>query len=354
MRIFCVIGIAAAAVMLTGCGGGSQSQLAPSSPFQQSGAPSRVGQLPEGLVNTAMSGAAQTGVVALHPDHGPSWMAPGAQAQNLLYLTNYGANNVLVFSYPQDKLVGTLTGPFYLPDGDCTDKKGDVWIVNNVFEGIVEYKHGGTTPIATLQDPGYYANSCVVDPTTGNLIVTNHQTYSGSGPGNVAIYTHAKGNAKLYPVAGVSFVYFCAFDDKGNLYVDGVTSGGAGFQLAELPKGKKTFTDIPLKGGKINFPGNIQWVGKYMAVGDQEYQVSPETSAIYQTTGAGGKIVGVTRLKGSIDVIGFWIDGTTVIGPEGGTNLVPFYKYPAGGSPIKTLKNKAFNGPFTAAISLAK
>ncbi len=92
-----------------------------------------------------------------------------------------------------------------------------------------------------------------------------------------------------------------------------------------------------------------------MGVGDQEYQNQyPHTSAIYQTTGAGGKIVGVTRLKSSIDVIGFRIDGTTVIGPEGGTNLVPFYKYPAGGSPIKTLKNKAFNGPFVAAISLAK
>jgi hypothetical protein len=350
-----VLGICAAVVVLAGCGGGSQSQLAPSAPFQQSSAQSRLGQLPEGLVNTVMSGAAMGGLVAMHPDHGPSWMAPEAKAQNLLYLTNYGANNVLVFSYPQDKLVGTLTGLFNLPDGDCTDKKGDVWIVNQLFEGIVEYKHGGTNPIATLQDPGYYAGQCVVDPTTGNLIVTNNSTYSGSGPGNVAIYTHAKGSAKLYSVAGMYSVFFCAFDDKGNLYVDGLTSGGAGFQLAELPKGKKTFTDIPLKGGTIYFPGNIQWAGKYMAVGDQEYlDKYPHTSAIYQTTGAGGKIVGVTRLKGSIDVIGFRIDGTTVIGPEGGTNLVPFYKYPAGGSPIKILKNKAFDGPWVAAISLAK
>ena len=153
------VGSFAALAILAGCGNGAQSQVAPSAPFQQSSAQSRLGQLPEGLVNTAMSGAARDGLVALHPDHGPSWMAPDAKAQNLLYLTNYGANNVLVFSYPQDKLVGTLTGPFDLPDGDCTDKKSDVWIVNNVFEGIVEYKHGGTNPIATLQDPGYYANA---------------------------------------------------------------------------------------------------------------------------------------------------------------------------------------------------
>lgn len=34
MKIFCVIGIAAVAVMLSGCGGGSQPQLMPSAPFQ--------------------------------------------------------------------------------------------------------------------------------------------------------------------------------------------------------------------------------------------------------------------------------------------------------------------------------
>ncbi len=215
MRIFGVIGIAAVAVMLSGCGAGSPSQLAPSSPFQQSG---------------AMSGAAETGVVALHPDHGPSWMAPDAKAQNLLYLTNYGANDVLVFSYPQDKLVGTLTGPFNLPDGDCTDKKGDVWIVNNAPSwGIVEYEHGGTNPIATLQDYDQYAGQCVVDPTTGNLVVTNNETYFSTA-GSVAIYAHAKGSAKLYSVPGMFSVFFCAFDDKGNLYLDGLLDYGAGYR----------------------------------------------------------------------------------------------------------------------------
>jgi len=344
--------ITASITILSGCGG-PESQLAPSG-MVQSIAQMRPGQLSADMANADKSGAAQIGLATLHPDRGRSWMASGAKAQDLLYLTNYGANNVLVFSYPQDKLVGTLTGPFSYPDGDCTDKKGDVWIVNNAPSGgVVEYKHGGTQPIASLQDPGQYAGQCAVDPTTGNLIVTNNETYY-SGPGTVAIYTHAKGNAKLYPVAKMYSVFFCAFDDKGNLYVDGELYQGTGFQLAELPKGKKRFTDIPLKGGTIYFPGNIQWAGKYMAIGDQEYlDKYPHTSAIYQTTGAGGKIVGVTRLKGSIDVIGFRIDGTTVIGPEGGTNLVPFYKYPAGGSPIKTLKNKAFNGPFVAAISLA-
>ena len=236
------LGFCAAFALLAGCGNGAQSQLAPSAPFRQSGAQSWLGQFSTGLANT--TGSATTGVIVPYPDHGPSWMAPDAKAQNLLYLTNYGANDVLVFSYPQDKLVGTLTGPFNLPDGDCTDKKGDVWIVNNAPSwGIVEYEHGGTNPIATLQDYGYYADACVVDPTTGNLIVTNHQTYFSSA-GNVAIYAHAKGSAKLYPVAGVSFVFFCAFDDKGNLYVDGLLVG-TGFQLPNFLRAKPRLRTSP-------------------------------------------------------------------------------------------------------------
>ena len=57
------LGICVAVAMLTGCGGGAQSQLAPSGSFQQSTAQSPLGQLPEGLVTAATSGAAQTSVV---------------------------------------------------------------------------------------------------------------------------------------------------------------------------------------------------------------------------------------------------------------------------------------------------
>ena len=97
-----------------------------------------------------------------------------------------------------------------------------------------------------------------------------------------------------------------------------------------------------------------------MAVGDQQYQVvgsPPEyDSAIYETTGAGGKIVGTTVLTGSHDVVGFWIDSKTVIGVDTSPYYyktpddVEFYKYPAGGKPIKTLK-KGFDRPFGVAIS---
>lgn len=100
-----------------------------------------------------------------------------------------------------------------------------------------------------------------------------------------------------------------------------------------------------------------------MAVGDQQYQLvgSPLEwdSAVFQTTGAGGKIVGVTVLGGSHDVPGFTIDGKAVIGPDRSPyyyktpNDVGFWNYPAGGKPTKALKNKDFDQLYGSAISRA-
>jgi hypothetical protein len=348
----CALGFCAAFAILAGC---AQSQLAPSGPFQQSNGPSGLGQLSNGLVNTAMRG----GLVIRHANQdGRSWMAPGAATHALLYVSDYIDNEVFVYSYPEAKLVGTLTG-FHGADGICADKKGDVWIVNNYpyqsGENVVEYKHGGTKPIATVYDPAYSPVGCSVDPITGDLAVSNVQTFSG-GSGNLALFAHAKGTPKLIPVSNMYYVYFCGYDNKGNLFVDGEANSSTGFRFAELPKGKTKFKDITLD-APINFPGNIRWDGKYLAVGDQEYHIYPEKSAIYQTTGAGGKIVGKTAFSNLGDIGGFTIDGKTVIGPlycQNGCmndNGVDFYNYPAGGKPIKKFTNKNFMELIGSAIS---
>ncbi len=80
-------------------------------------------------------------------------MLPEARGESLAYVSDSGTTGlVYVFSYPTGKRVGTLTG-FYFPTGECVDKHGDVWVLNMSPEVIVEYAHGGTSPIATLDDP---------------------------------------------------------------------------------------------------------------------------------------------------------------------------------------------------------
>jgi len=284
-------------------------------------------------------------------------MAPGAATKDLLYISNYNTETVLVYSYPDGKKMGTLTG-FDQPDGLCSDKKGDVWIVNNADSqgglDVVEYKHGGTKPIATLSD-GYVLVGCSVDPTTGDLAVTDTESISFQ-QGNVAIFTHAKGKPTLLSVPNMLYPYFCGYDDKGNLYADGFQYSSSGSVFAELPKGKKKFTEITLD-KSIQFPGNIRWDGKYVAVGDQEYSYNPSgfyESAIFRTTGAGGRVVSVTPLMDTGDIVGFSIEGKTLIGPDAqwkNAGSVFFWDYPAGRKPIKKLKG--FDAPFGTAISVA-
>ena len=103
-----------------------------------------------------------------------SWMLPEAKSEDLMYVTNY--SDVLVFSYPQGKLVGTLKG-FYSAGGDCVDGKGDVFIDDDKPLVVYEYAHGGTKRIATFPTKTAGLLGCAVNPKTGDLA-----TSGGFGP----------------------------------------------------------------------------------------------------------------------------------------------------------------------------
>jgi hypothetical protein len=58
-------------------------------------------------------------------------------------------------------------------------------------------------------------SSCAIDPTTGDLAVTSTHEH-------VAIYKAAKGAPKLFTDFSFHDILSYGYDDKGNLYVDGV------------------------------------------------------------------------------------------------------------------------------------
>ena len=131
----------------------------------------------------------------VRPDRSPSWMAPGAKKDDLLYVSDVATADVYVYSYPQGALVGTLTG-FTRPAGLCVDTAGDVYVTDLFAFQIVEYSHGGTAPIATLKDQRKEPGDCAFDPTTGNLAVSNVSS-PYSDPGNVAIYKRRRREAEV-------------------------------------------------------------------------------------------------------------------------------------------------------------
>ncbi|MFZ0573725.1 MAG: hypothetical protein WA304_00800 [Candidatus Cybelea sp.] len=329
--------------LLAGCGGGM--------------APAQLGA-------TGASTAAQLrfmgGGGAAHPfqpagaNAARSWMAPDAKkSKTLLYVADQDANDVDVYSYPAGKLKGTLTG-FQTPSGVCSNKAGDVFILNGNGTTVEVFAHGGSSPIRTLDLPGYPELNCSVDPTTGNLALG----VLGNSCGNCfVVFTGGSGTATVYTPSGQNGLPGCAYDNNGNLFCDAYGTGG--FALFKLPKGSSTVTAVSVSGASGLSAGSMQWDGTDLAFG------AGAGPTLYQIalSGSTGSVVGSTSLSGAGAVWQFWITnnlggkkhkGLRVIGPtiSDNTGIVGYWNYPAGGTATKTITGP--EAPDGAALSTKK
>jgi hypothetical protein len=228
----------------------------------------------------------------VHPDRGRSWMSPEAKSgqKKTYYVSDWATDDVFVYTYPSGKLIGKLTG-FSQPYGQCADADADVWIANFGGSDIVEYAHGGTKPIATLQTNGAPIG-CAVSP-SGDLAVANYTTTSGTG--NILVFKDASGSPATYSNPSCSNLWPPGYDNHGNLYVEGeATSTPA---VCELPANGSTLNTIAFNQSIIS-PGSTMWDGQYIALTDQEYGAMKIT-AIYQASNisSGLKLVGTTQLN---------------------------------------------------------
>ncbi|MGC1380272.1 MAG: hypothetical protein WA814_04530 [Candidatus Baltobacteraceae bacterium] len=286
----------------------------------------------------------QSAALATHATRGTSWMLPAAKGGDLLYIADAGSNKgVDVYSYPGGKLVGMLdveASPF----GECVSADGDVFVVE--ANQIVEYAHGGTKPIETLNIAGseQTAWSCAVDSTTGSLAVTR---WGYSEDGDVLVYPKASGTPIMYAnIPGVSNPYYCVYDEQGNLFVVG-QKGIYQFGFDELTKGSNTFFHIQLERrmGLLKARGGVQWDGRHVVL-------AGKTNYIYQYRlhGAEGSRAGHTMLENHTYVSAFWIQGQQVVVPSGESVMI--YDYPAGGTATKTITG--FGQPTAAVVSLGR
>ena len=281
-----------------------------------------------------------------------SWMAHQAKGQNLLYASDNPRNNVYVFSYPEDKQLGTLTG-FDSPVGECVDSADNVWIVNQLPAEVIEYAHGGTTPIGTLSVPGQWPYGCAIDLATGNLAVTHD--------GNeVSIYQNAQGTPTTYTASNFISMHFCGYDNKSNLFAVGYDGGfGTGaWALAELPNGGNSLEPISLNQnvGQLSI---VQWDGKYLAVGGVSpyYSHNPVTVYQVQVSGSQATVEGTTLLRSRSNspvFTQFWIQGKTIIQRSRDSRQIGMWRYPAGGDPVKLIRHVPATDIWGIAVSLAK
>jgi hypothetical protein len=330
--------------LLAGCGGMSPS-------------PSQLGTTGQ---NTVAQLRFLGGTGAAHPSRltganaARSWMAPDAKkSKTLLYVADQGANDVEVYSYPDGKLKGTLTG-FQTPSGVCSNKAGDVFILNGNGTSVEVYAHGGSKPIRTLDLPGAPELNCSVDPTTGNLALG---VLGGTCGNCFVVFAGGSGTATKYTPSGQNGLPGCGYDNNSNLFCDAY--GTSGFALFELPKGSSTVETITVSGASGLSAGSMQWDGTDLAfgagAGPTLYQIKLSLS------GSTGSVVGSTSLSGASAVWQFWITnnlggkkhkGLRVIAPTfvNSAPVVGYWNYPAGGTATNTITT-GLEEPDGAALS---
>ena len=296
-----------AAVLLAGCGGSQPPIDAP-------------GAMP------------QSHAIATHAERGTSWMLPGAKNEDLIYATG-GCGGTCVLSYPEGKLVGSLN--VGATAGACADTSGNVYIANQ--NTVLEFAHGGTTPINTFTVSSGTDAACSVDSTTGNVAVVIY--FSSSY--DVAVFSSPSAPPTTYRVTDGA--QFCAYDVEGNLFVD---SHNPNIVLSELQKGGGGFMPVSIDIIQ-KAPGQLQWDGKYLAL---EGIGITHGATIYQLkiSGSSATVVHTTKFKGMTEAARqSWIEGNRILIPFGTRGNGPFvtkigvWKYPRGGKPLQIFKQFA-------------
>ncbi len=287
------LSVTAAAALLGGCGG----PLAP-----QSFAPSH------------------TLSPARHATKNSGWLyvADDAFSVGIVYIFGYADPNG-----SQVKAI-TRIGNVY---GPCADSGGHVWVPAE-RQGrpfVVEFAAGTTKRIGKLDLPkGSGLGECAVDPVTGNLAVV--------GTNSVNVFAEAKGRSTKHSLAHVS-VTACAYDDQGNLFVDGmkpISTSQEAFVLYQLPKGGKTFSAIALD-KRTGVAGGLEWDGQYVAVATGGNGVKP---VIYRLSisGSKGTVVQSVHPRGLNFQAWFAVANGQMIGTSGiYAPRVRDWPYPAGG-----------------------
>jgi hypothetical protein len=249
----------------------------------------------------------------------------------ILYaVSTFGTGGAEMYDFKTGTRIGSLPGEYGHATSVCIGAKDDVWEAEDGSStgSMVEYARGAqraSAMIVTEFGPPY---ACSVDRNTGDLAVPIRT--------RIAIFPRAPRFAPIFykPVMHAEYTS-CVYDGSGNLFVVGHTRYRGGVFLVELPRGTATFLTIALD-RKLRKAGGIAWDGMNLAIGDGD------TSTIYRFSvrGSQAKTIGKTILEGGLDVYyPFSVYGGTVtaaLAQTGSAAGFAFWKYPGGGSPVKT------------------
>ncbi len=250
----------------------------------------------------------------------------------LLYVAT--KEGVLIATYPALKVIGSLPVSYAYPLVCSDPNNGNVFVSEST--DIVEYAHGGTTPIATLYPPSGYGTltGCAVNPATGDLAVGAVGT--GTDQNAVLVYPGGQGNPTIYTDKYIRLFAYSAYDDAGNLFATVFARNGS-YKLVELPAKSRQFKPIKID-QDLPYQNKLQWDGNYITLDDWNGAHFGSTLYQVQVKGKYGTVVGSETLHQSGVPASFWIYNGSIISTFGrvkprNDQAVALWNYPEGGYP---------------------
>jgi len=294
-----------------------------------------------------------------------SWINPAAKkTKALLYVADNGTYPAMVdlYDYTSGAMLGQTGGIGYLLYGMCSDKHGNAYVVDFDTGNVYEIKHGTTTVINTWNSNGEPIG-CSVDPRSSDLAITNFYDFgSPSGTGSVEVFPGGGPSGTAYYGPGNDWP--AGYDKHGNLFVQADYAGQCTNPcLAELPAGGHTYSILGVSGATIHFPAAVEWDGKYLGVGDQQYQ-GGFNSGIYQMSVSNGTatvanaVLPTSGCSAYLDLVQWAYyarkpndlplpHATQMAAGSPCAPVISKWKYPAGGDPPGQISDGAFPGGLT-------
>jgi hypothetical protein len=239
------------------------------------------------------------------------------------YVFNYYQTYASIFNYPSNlNMIGQINGA---GGQGCTNVlfgygKKTFWNAGRTIYVMTEYKVP-SKQIKTLPIDYDFTSSCAMNE-NGDLAVGVLVSNTEGNAGQQVIYKNATGKPTVYNTP-LTEAFFAGYDPKGDLFADGF--GASDFMLVELPAGSSKFVTITTSNSP-EFPGSVQWDGKYLTVLDQG------GNSIYQYTISGTKatLKHTIQLAGAGDCAQSWIVPGLLYCGDAGNDNGEVFKYPSG------------------------
>jgi hypothetical protein len=183
------------------------------------------------------------------------WLAPELRrrggSQPLVYVSEESDNEVVIYPEPGATPVGMITDGVNDPWGLCTDRKKNLYAVNQSGT-VTKYRFGSSSPSATYSQDLGRPLYCIVDH-SGDLFVGNGN--GGANGGTIVEYRRGNTTANVLLQTPGSEVDGMDFDAQGNLYA--AYRGGSGRYGTSIEKFEPDSAGGIILGMKLNQPQGL-------------------------------------------------------------------------------------------------